>query len=113
MILLAKAGHVVQPMLAPHSLMTFYTVAANMGHPCGATEAELIDEKAGIESVSRLAELTALIEPSNFAMDPIAASEAMAHQDPAVSVMPFGYGYANYALNGFRPVLAPRAELTP
>jgi multiple sugar transport system substrate-binding protein len=101
-ILLAKAGHVVLPMLAPHSLMTFYTLAANLGHPCNVEPGDLIDEKAGIEVVSRLAELVALVEPSNFAMDPIAASEAMAHKDPVVTVMPFGYGYANYALAGFR-----------
>ena len=102
-ILLAKAGHVVLPMLAPHSLMTFYTLAANLGSPCATSERDLIGAKAGVEVVSRLAELTALIAPSNFAMDPIAASEAMAHADPVVTLMPFGYGYANYALAGFRP----------
>ena len=99
----ARAGRVVVPMLPPHSIMTFFTLAANAGHPCAAVEAELIDEQAGVEVVNRLLELTALIEPSNFAMDPIAASEAMAHADPQVTLMPFGYGYANYALDGFRP----------
>jgi multiple sugar transport system substrate-binding protein len=102
-ILLAKAGHVVVPMLAPHSLMTFYTLAANLGHPCATGKGDFIDAKAGVEVVSRLAELTAVIAQSNFAMDPIAASEAMAHADPVVTLMPFGYGYANYALAGFRP----------
>lgn len=102
-ILHARAGHVVLPMLAPHSVMTFFTLAANMGQPCAVVEGQFIDDKAGLEVVSRLAELTALIEPSNFAMDPIAASEAMAHADPQVLLMPFGYGYANYALDGFRP----------
>jgi len=102
-IIHAKAGRVVLPMLAPHSIMTFFTLAANMGHPCAAVEGELVDEKAGHEVVSRLAELTALIEPSNFAMDPIVASETMAHAEPLVTLMPFGYGYANYALDDFRP----------
>jgi multiple sugar transport system substrate-binding protein len=27
----------------------------------------------------------------------------MARQDPVVSVMPYGYGYLSYALDGFRP----------
>ena len=101
-MLLAKAGHIVLPMLAPHSLMTFYTLAANAGHAV-AVDDLLIDPKAGAEVIARLAELTAYIEPSNFAMDPIAASEALARPEAVVTVMPFGYGYANYALDGFRP----------
>ena len=101
-IVLAKAGHVVLPMLPPHSLMTFFTLAANMGAPCATTEGDLVEERAGIEVVSRLIEITKLIEPSNFAMDPINASEAMAREGPLVIVMPFGYGYVNYALDGFR-----------
>lgn len=102
-IALAKEGQVVLPMLPPHSLMTFYTLAANLGHPCATAEGDLIAVEAGEEVVERIAELTALIEPSNFAMDPIAASEAMARSDALVSVMPYGYGYVSYALDGFRP----------
>lgn len=99
---LAKAGQVVLPMLAPHSLMTFYTLAGNLGHSCNTGHGELIPTAGGIEVVEHLRELVALIEPSNFAMDPIAASEAMAQAHPVVSVMPYGYGYLSYALRGFR-----------
>jgi multiple sugar transport system substrate-binding protein len=102
-IILARAGHVVLPMLPPHSLMTFFTLAANMDAPCSTTQGDLIEERAGIEVVSRLLEITKLIEPSNFAMDPIAASEALARPEPLVLAMPFGYGYVNYAVDGFRP----------
>jgi multiple sugar transport system substrate-binding protein len=101
---LARIGQVVLPMLAPHSLMVFYTLAANLGTPCAATgPGELVDLAAGIEVCERLAEISALIEPSNFAMDPIAASEALARPDAVVSVMPYGYGYVSYAQQGFRP----------
>ena len=100
---LAKAGQVVLPMLAPHSLMTFYTLAGNLGHACNTLEGELIEAAAGVEVIEHLAELVSLIEPSNFAMDPIAASEAMARQDAVVSVMPYGDGYLSYARDGFRP----------
>ena len=100
---LARIGQVVLPMLPPHSLMTFFTFAANLGTPCATTgPGELIDAESGAQAYERLRELTALIEPSNFAMDPIAASEAMARQDALVSVMPFGYGYVSYARDGFR-----------
>lgn len=100
---LAKAGQVVLPMLAPHSLMTFYTLAGNLGHACAAGDGELIGAAAGADVVEHLRELVGLIAPSNFAMDPIAASEAMARQDAVVSVMPYGYGYVSYAQAGFRP----------
>lgn len=100
---LARAGQLVLPMLPPHSLMTLYTLAANLGTPCASEEGKLIDFEAGAEIVWRLKELTVLIEPSNFAMDPIAASEALARDDAVVSVMPYGYGYVSYAMDGFRP----------
>lgn len=102
-IALAQAGHVVLPMRAPHSMMTFFTLAANMDAPCATVEGDLLDERAGIEVVSRLLEITRLIEPSNFAMDPIAASEALARPEPLALAMPFGYGYVSYAVDGFRP----------
>ncbi len=102
-IAVAKAGHLVLPMLPPHSMMTFYTLAANLGQPCNTGPGDLIGATHGAEVVERLRELTALIEPSNFAMDPIAASEAMARPDALVALMPYGYGYVSYALEGFRP----------
>ncbi len=100
---LAYAGQVVLPMLAPHSLMSFCTIAANLGTPCSTSAGQLIDPAAGAAVIEQLRELTALLEPSNFAMDPIAASEAMARPDALVSVMPLGYGYVSYARDGFRP----------
>lgn len=100
---LAYAGQVVLPMLAPHSLMTFYTLCANRGAPCSAEPGDLIDSTVGVEVVEQIRRVTSLIDPSNFAMDPIAASEAMARPDALVSVMPLGYGYVSYAREGFRP----------
>lgn len=110
-ITLAKAGHVVLPMLAPHNMMTFFTLAANIDAPCATVEGDLIDERAGIEVMSRLLEITRLIEPSNFAMDPIAASEVLARPEPPVLAMPLGYGYVSYALDGFRPGLLKFADI--
>jgi multiple sugar transport system substrate-binding protein len=100
---LAFAGQVVLPMLAPHSLMTIFTFAANMGHPCSTVRGDLIEADVGVEVIETIRKVTSLIEPSNFAMDPIMASEAMARSDAIVSVMPLGYGYVSYARPGFRP----------
>lgn len=102
-IALARSGQVALPMLAPHSMMSFFTLTANLGHPCATAEGDLIDATTGAQVIDMLAETTALIEPSNFAMDPIAASEAMAQPDAKVALMPLGYGYVSYAVPGFRP----------
>lgn len=103
-IALAKSGRVILPMRPPHSLMTFFTLAANLGNPCATTgPGDLIDALHGETVFERIAELCALIDASNFDMDPIAASEEMAKADSKLAVMPLGYGYVSYALNGFRP----------
>ncbi len=100
---MARAGAVVLPMLPPHGLMCFFTLAANFGAACATEPGPLVDRAAGEEVIGRLAEITPLIEPSNFAMDPIAASEAMARTDALVALMPLGYGYVSYARENFRP----------
>ncbi len=100
---LARQGHAVLPLLAPHSMMCFFTLTANLGHPCSVEVGELVDRNAGIEAIGMLAEIVPFIEPSNFAMDPIAASEAMARTDAEVALMPLGYGYVSYSMAGFRP----------
>ena len=47
--------------------------------------------------------VAAHVDPAMFRMDPIAASEAMAAPDDGPSLMPLGYGYVSYAMDGFRP----------
>ena len=99
---LGELGQLVVPMLEPHGLIAYFTLAANLGTPCATLPGDMIGLDAGIAVYDRLAALAAHLTPSNFAMDPIAASEALARSDAVVSVMPFGYGYASYARAGFR-----------
>ena len=103
MLALARRGQVLCPMRAPHSLMCFYTIAANLGRPCHVQGPGLIDETTGLEVYDLLREITALIDPSCFAMDPIEVSETMARADSRIACAPLIYGYANYAREGFRP----------
>jgi multiple sugar transport system substrate-binding protein len=91
--------------------MTFYTVAAAMGHPCSIGRGDLISAAAGEAVIEQIRRVTSLLEPSNFAMDPIAASEAMTRADAVVSVMPLGYGYVSYARPGFRPLRLTFADI--
>jgi len=102
-IALAKAGRVVFPLLPPHSMMSFFTLTANLGHPCAVSNGPLVDHATGIRAIEMLAEVATHLAPADFTMDPIAASEAMARPDAKVALMPLGYGYVSYAVPGFRP----------
>jgi multiple sugar transport system substrate-binding protein len=100
---LARGGKVLLPLRSPHALMTFDTLAANLGHPCAVEKGDLIDPAAGTEVYGIMQELAALLDPACFEMDPIAASERMAEAGSPIACIPYTYGYVSYALEGFRP----------
>lgn len=100
---LAEAGRVALPMRNPHSLMCFFTLCANLGSPCNSGgPGRLADPETGTHAMELLARLAERLDPSVFEMDPIAAFEAMAGNDPAWHVVPLAYGYVSYAIEGFR-----------
>lgn len=101
-IALARVGKVALPLKPPHSLMAFFTLCANLGHPCHLEGDKLVDRGAGLEALTMLQDLAALVERRNFQWDPIDASEAMAKANSTLAVMPLGYVYASYAIEGFR-----------
>ena len=59
---LARVGKVLIPLRAPHALMTFDTLAANLGSPCATEPGDLIDSAAGMEVYRLMQELAALLE---------------------------------------------------
>lgn len=107
---LARAGKVLFPLLPPHSLMSFYTLAANNGTPC-ATQGELIALQDGCEAFEKLRTLAALVKPECFLMDPIAVFEAMAAPQSGIACSPLIYGYVNYAMPEFREHLIRFADI--
>lgn len=100
---LAEQGGVLLPLRPPHSLMTFYTLCANLAAPCATSGDSLVDPHKGAKTFDLLAELAALIDPACFEMDPIAVFERMAEEGSTVACAPYIYGYVNYAIPGFRP----------
>jgi len=100
---LAREGRVLLPLRSPHALMTFYTLAANIGRPCAAAAGEFIDPAAGAEVYDLLREIVQHLDPACFDMDPIEASEAMAAAEGRAACIPYTYGYVSYAWEGFRP----------
>lgn len=103
-ITLAKQGKVTLPMRSPHALMTFYTLAANLGTPCRSEAgSDLIELDAGVRVIEMMNELLGLVHSDCWTMDPIAAFELIATGDRSEVLIPLTYGYLNYAMQGFRP----------
>jgi multiple sugar transport system substrate-binding protein len=109
---LARAGRVLCPLRPPHSLMVFFTLAANLGTPCAAAPGgPLIEANAGAAVYERLRALAAAIDPACFELDPIAVFERMAIADSTIACVPFIYGYVSYAIAGFRPARLAFADI--
>ncbi|MEZ2126136.1 MULTISPECIES: extracellular solute-binding protein [unclassified Sinorhizobium] len=101
---LARQGKVLVPMRPPHSLMTFYTLAANLGAPCRSDgKGDLVDADVGARVIDMIRELVALIDPACFSMDPIAVFERMSGDGTKIACSPLIYGYVSYSMAGFRP----------
>lgn len=112
MLDLARQGKVLLPMRPPHSLMCFYTLCGNLGHPCAADgRADLVDPDGGVAAFDMLRELVALIDPACFEMDPIAVLEAMSAPAATAVCAPLIYGYVNYSVAGFRPSLVQFGDI--
>jgi multiple sugar transport system substrate-binding protein len=99
---LAQDGGVLLALRPPHSLMTFYTLCANLMAPCAVGRDKLVDPRIGAKAYDMIAELASLIDPACFEMDPIAVSERMADEGSVIACSPYIYGYVNYAIDGFR-----------
>jgi multiple sugar transport system substrate-binding protein len=101
---LALEGRIVLPLRPPHSLMMVFTLAANLGHPCPTAPGRpFLAPDIGEKVIGMLAGLAARLDPVDFSRDPIAASELLTIGEGPAAVMPYGYGYVNYAIEGFRP----------
>lgn len=99
---LAEQGGVLLALRPPHSLMTFYTLCANLMSPCATSGDTLVDLATGARAFDMIAELAAHLDPACFGMDPIAVFERMAAEGSVIACSPFIYGYVNYAMEGFR-----------
>jgi multiple sugar transport system substrate-binding protein len=109
---LAREGRILLPLRPPHTLMTFYTLSANRGSACAALKlGDLIDAASGTETFRLMREISSLIDPACFGMDPIAVLERMAAAYSTIAYSPLIYGYVNYAVQGFRPNLVAFADI--
>jgi len=101
---LAGEGKVLLPLRVPHSLMVFYTLAANLGTPCATGgPGDLIDTASGTRVYGLMTALFKAIDAAALTMDPIAVEERMSEADSTIACAPLTYGYVSYARVGFRP----------
>lgn len=101
---LAQRGRVLLPLRPPHSLMCFFTLAADLGRPCAVESPnDLIDPDTGETVFEMLREIAALLDPECLTMDPIAVFEKMAEAGSRIACAPLIYGYVPYTTAGFRP----------
>jgi multiple sugar transport system substrate-binding protein len=108
---LAREGKVALPLRPPHVLMSFFTLAGNLGTPCAVTGPVLIAPEAGAVVYGEFKKLAALVDPISFTEDPIAVFERMAQLDSAIACVPLIYGYVSYALADFRPARIAFADI--
>lgn len=100
-MILARAGKVVLPLRAPHSLMCVMTLAANLGWKPGGNGEDFMPRAVGEVVIGQLAELVDHLDERCFSFDPIAALDLMADSDD-LACCPLVYGYVSYAHAGFR-----------
>lgn len=101
---LAAEGRVLIPMRPPHSLMAFFTLAANLGTPCATRgPGDLIAVEAGNQAYETLASLMRHVPNACYGMDPIAVFEKMSEAGGEIACAPLIYGYVSYGMKGFRP----------
>ncbi|TJW28654.1 MAG: carbohydrate ABC transporter substrate-binding protein, partial [Mesorhizobium sp.] len=86
----------------PHSLMTFYTLAGNLGRPASEGPGDHVNPATGRQVFEMMREIAALVDPACLGMDPIAVLEEMAKPGSRIACAPLIYGYVSYAIAGFR-----------
>jgi multiple sugar transport system substrate-binding protein len=97
----AEDGHVIWPLRPPHVLMSFFTLAANLGRACSTSHGDLIDMRTGLQVFDALRALAHHMDEAFYAMDPIAVLDELATSD-RYDLAPLVYLYKGYANEGYR-----------
>ena len=98
---LARAGRVGFALIPINALMTFFGMAKNLGYDVAEGPDHLIAPDQGAHVLGLLREIAALMDPRCLQLDPIGIYEWMGRTVDAPAYAPFGYGYTNYARQGY------------
>jgi multiple sugar transport system substrate-binding protein len=97
----AEDGLVIWPLRPPHVLMSFFTLAANLGHPCATSFGDLIDATTGLKVLAAMCAVSRHMDEAFYTMDPIAVLDELA-QSGRYHLAPLVYLYKGYANEGYR-----------
>lgn len=97
----AEDGLVIWPLRSPHVLMSFFTLAANLGRPCATSFGDLIDTGTGLQVLAALRAVSRHMDEAFYAMDPIAVLDELATSG-RYHLAPLVYLYKGYANEGYR-----------
>jgi multiple sugar transport system substrate-binding protein len=97
-----RPGFVSVALFPLDSLMCFFTLCANAGHPPFSDDSgRIVNRDAGEFALLRLRALAKSSTPDALTMNPIAMWERMSASDD-IAYCPLAFGYSNYARNGYR-----------
>jgi multiple sugar transport system substrate-binding protein len=97
-----RPGFVSLALFPLDSLMCFFTLCANAGHPPFSEDAtRVVNHDAGEFALLRLKALAKTSVEDALTLNPIAIWERMSATDD-VAYCPLAFGYSNYARNGYR-----------
>lgn len=100
---LAAAGRVLWPIKPVDALMSFFTLCANLGAPCGTGE-RLCSPSIAHKVLTAMYQLSSLVPVECLSMNPIETLDRMSAADNRQSAYcPLLYGYTNYARDGYAP----------
>lgn len=102
-IRLAQQGRVLWPIKPVDALMSFMTLAANRGTPCGDGQ-QLVAEQDGLAVLDAMQALSQNVPDFCLSMNPIQVAQQMIESDQ-YAYCPLLFGYSNYSREGFRPRL--------
>jgi len=106
-----RPGFVTPALLPLDSMMCFFTLCANAGHPCCSNDAgPLVDRATGEMALDRLQRLAATAAPGALESNPIAIWERMSATND-IAYCPLAFGYSNYARRNYRPNLLSFANI--
>lgn len=100
-VALSGSGRVLWPLNPVHALMSFFTLAASAGTPCGAVGRQLIGEQEGLAVLYAMDEVFRNVPQECLGLDPIGVLELLSEGDHFL-YCPLVFCYANYARRGFR-----------
>jgi len=102
-IALAEAGRVLWPLRPADALASFFSLAANIGHPAAAGTGRFIDADAGRQVLKAMRAVARHLPAACFEWGPLQTLEALALPTQQAAYCPLIFSFSNYSRSRYRP----------